>query len=47
MMCGEGSDLLDAMLGRGRPNKNVPDPVLGWGVEMYARRLRLQSGREM
>ncbi len=47
MMCGEGSDLLDAMLGRGRPNRNVPDPVLGWGVDLYARRLRLQSGREM
>ena len=47
MMCGEGSDLLDAMLGRGRPNRNVPDPILGWGVDLYARRLRLQSGREM
>jgi glycine/D-amino acid oxidase-like deaminating enzyme len=47
MMSGEGSDLLDAMLGRGRPNRNVPDPVLGWGVDLYARRLRLQSGLEM
>ena len=47
MMCGEGSGLLDAMLGRGRPNRNVPDPVLGWGVNLYARRLRMQSGREM
>ena len=47
MMCDEGSGLLDAMLGRGRPNRNVPDPVLGWGVNLYARRLRMQSGREM
>ena len=47
MMCSEGSDLLDAMLARGRPNRNVPDPVLGWGVNLYAQRLRLRSGREM
>ena len=47
MMCGEGSDLLDAMVGRGRPNRNVPDPILGWGVDLYAQRLRLRSGREM
>ncbi|HIE67544.1 MAG TPA: FAD-binding oxidoreductase [Acidimicrobiia bacterium] len=47
MVCGEGSDLLDAMLARGRPNRNLPDPLLGWGVNLYARRLRMRSGREM
>ena len=47
MMCDEGSDLLNSMLTRGRPNRNVPDPILGWGVDLYARRLRMRSGREM
>jgi len=47
MMCDQGSDLLDFMLGRGRPNRNVPDPILGWGVDLYAQRLRFRSGREM
>jgi glycine/D-amino acid oxidase-like deaminating enzyme len=47
MACGESSDLLDTMLAMGRPNRNVPAPVLGWGVRMYARRLQLQAGREM
>ena len=47
LACGEGSDLLDAMLAMGRPNRNVPSPVIGWGVRMYARRLQLQAGREM
>ena len=47
MMCGESSDLLDTMTARGRPNRNVPDPILGWGVDLYAQRLRLRSGREM
>jgi glycine/D-amino acid oxidase-like deaminating enzyme len=47
MVCGEGSDLLDGMLARGRPNRNLPDPLLGWGVNLYARRLRMRSGREM
>ena len=46
-VCDDGFDLLDAMVGRGRPNRNVPDPILGWGVDLYARRLRLRSGREM
>ena len=46
MVCGEGSDLLDAMLARGRPNRNLPDPLLGWGVNLYARRLRMRAGRE-
>ena len=40
-------DLLDTMTTRGRPNRNVPDPILGWGVDLYAQRLRLRSGREM
>ena len=39
--------VLDPMTTRGRPNRNVPDPLLGWGVDLYAQRLRLQSGREM
>ncbi|MEE3251987.1 MAG: FAD-dependent oxidoreductase, partial [Actinomycetota bacterium] len=47
MACDEGSDLLDTMLAMGRPNRNLPAPVLGWGVRMYARRLQLQAGREM
>lgn len=47
MICGQSSDLLDAMLSRGRPNRNLPDPLLGWGVDLYARRLRVQSGLEM
>ena len=47
MVCGEGSDLLDGMLATGRPNRNLPDPLLGWGVNLYARRLRMRSGREM
>tara|TARA_B100000700_G_scaffold299112_1_gene365814 strand:+ start:1465 stop:2784 length:1320 start_codon:yes stop_codon:yes gene_type:complete len=47
MMCGMDSGLLEAMIGRGRPNRNAPDPILGWGVDLYAQRLRLRSGREM
>jgi hypothetical protein len=47
LACGEGSDLLDAMLAMGRPNRNVSSPFIGWGVRMYARRLQLQAGREM
>ncbi len=47
MVCGEDSDLLDEMLTRGRPNRNLSDPLLGWGVNLYASRLRMRSGREM
>ena len=47
MACDEGSNLLDTMLAMGRPNRNLPAPVLGWGVRMYARRLQLQAGLEM
>ncbi len=44
---GEGPDLPDTMLAMGRPNRNLPAPVLGWGVRMYARRLQPQAGPEV
>ena len=47
MVCGEGSDHLDLMLAKGRPNRNFPEPFMSWGVKMYARRLRIMAGREM
>jgi len=46
-LCGADSDLLAVMQGAGRPNRNPPDPLLGWGVRLDFARRRARAGLEL
>ena len=46
-IAGVDSPLLQVMLGAGRPNRNVPKPFLGWGVQMDFLRRRNDAGLEL
>ncbi len=46
-LCGLDSDLLRIMQDAGRPNRNLPDPFLGWGVKLDFARRRRRAGLEL
>ncbi len=47
LISGETSELLEFMLGAGRPNRLPPRPFLGWGARMNFAFRRSRAGREL